>query len=180
MAQRVKNLATRKENWFWSLGQENPLEKGMAIHSSILAGRIPWTEEPGGLQSMGEQRVRHNWVINTFTFSLHMQLLNWQIATELLNKLLKKNSYWTSQSPSIRGWKWLSAYEKDSNKYSLSFSKAMLTLHHNIVQRHLDHLIFHRILLWFNINEIFLAGLSEQEEATILDALARHVHTNKR
>ena len=43
-----------------SLGQEDPLEKGMATHSSILAWRIPWTEEPGGLQSMGSQRVRHN------------------------------------------------------------------------------------------------------------------------
>ena len=44
-----------------SLGQEDPLEKEMATHASILAGRIPWTEEPGGLQSMGLQRVRHDW-----------------------------------------------------------------------------------------------------------------------
>ena len=43
-----------------SLGQEDPLEEGMAMHSSILAWRIPWTEEPGGLQSMGSQRVEHN------------------------------------------------------------------------------------------------------------------------
>ena len=43
-----------------SLGQEDPLEKGMATHSSVLAWRIPWTEEPGGLQSMGSQRVRHD------------------------------------------------------------------------------------------------------------------------
>ena len=47
------------ETWVRSLGQEDPLEKGMATHSSILAWRIPWTEEPGGLQSMGSQRVRH-------------------------------------------------------------------------------------------------------------------------
>ena len=46
--------------WVWPLGQEEPLEKEMAIHSSILAWEIPWTEEPGGLQSMGSQRVRHN------------------------------------------------------------------------------------------------------------------------
>ena len=45
----------------WSLGREDPLEKGMATHSSILTWKIPWTEEPGGLQSMGSQRVRHNW-----------------------------------------------------------------------------------------------------------------------
>ena len=45
----------------WSLSGEDPLEKGMATHSSILAWRIPWTEDPGGLQSMGSQRVRHDW-----------------------------------------------------------------------------------------------------------------------
>ena len=50
-----------------SLGQEDPLEEGMAIHSNILAWRIPWTEEPGGLQSIGSQRVRHDWATNTFT-----------------------------------------------------------------------------------------------------------------
>ena len=47
--------------WVQSLGQENPLEKEMAMHSSILAWKIPWTEEPGGLQSMGSQRVGHDW-----------------------------------------------------------------------------------------------------------------------
>ena len=49
------------ETWVWSLGWEDPLEKDMASHSSILAWRIPWTEEPGGLQSTGLQRVRHDW-----------------------------------------------------------------------------------------------------------------------
>ena len=53
----VKNLPAMQEIWVQSLGQENPLEKGMATYSSILAWRIPWTEEPGGLQSMGLQRV---------------------------------------------------------------------------------------------------------------------------
>ena len=54
------------EIWVQSLGQEDPLEKGMANHSSIFAWRIPWTEEPGGLQSMGSQRVRHNWATSIF------------------------------------------------------------------------------------------------------------------
>ena len=54
----------------WSLGQEEPLEESMATHSSILAWRIPWTEEPGRLLSMGSQRVRHDWVTNTFTFKV--------------------------------------------------------------------------------------------------------------
>ena len=59
----VKNLPTKQETWetqVRSLGQEDPLEEGMATHSSILAWRIPWTEEPGGLQSMGSQRVGHD------------------------------------------------------------------------------------------------------------------------
>ena len=60
MAQMVKNLPAVQETQVRSLGQEDPVEKGMAAHSSILAWRIPWTEEPGGLQSMGSQRVRHS------------------------------------------------------------------------------------------------------------------------
>ena len=57
MTQTVKNPPAIQETWVRSLGQEGPLEKGMATHSSILDWRIPWTEEPGGLQSMGSQRV---------------------------------------------------------------------------------------------------------------------------
>ena len=53
----VKNLPTLWETWVWSLGQEDPSEKGMATHSSILAWRIPWTEEPGGLHSMGRKEL---------------------------------------------------------------------------------------------------------------------------
>ena len=60
VAQRAKRLPPMRENWVRSLGQEDALEKEMATHSSILAWRIPWTEEPGGLQSMGSQRVGHN------------------------------------------------------------------------------------------------------------------------
>ena len=59
MAQRLKRLPARRETRVQFLGQEDPLEKEMAPHSSILARRIPWTEEPGGLQSMGSQRVGH-------------------------------------------------------------------------------------------------------------------------
>ena len=56
----VKNLPAMQETWARSLGREDPLEKGMAIHSSILAWRIPWTGEPDRLQFIGSQRVRHN------------------------------------------------------------------------------------------------------------------------
>ena len=57
VAELVKNLPTMQETWVQSLSQEDPLEKGMATHSSILAWRIPWAEEPGGLQSTGLQTV---------------------------------------------------------------------------------------------------------------------------
>ena len=56
----VKNLPELQETQVQSLGQEDPLEKGMATHSSILAWRIPWTEEPSGLQFIGLQRAGHN------------------------------------------------------------------------------------------------------------------------
>ena len=59
VAQLVKNLPAMQEMWVQSLGQEYPLEKEMATHSSILAWRIPWTEEPGGLQPVGSQTVRY-------------------------------------------------------------------------------------------------------------------------
>ena len=61
-AQMVKNLHVVQETWVQSMGQEDPLEKGMATHSSILAWKIPWTEEPCRLQSLGSQRVRLNCV----------------------------------------------------------------------------------------------------------------------
>ena len=60
VARMVKNLPATQEPQVQSLGWDNPLEKEMAIHSSILAQRIPWTEEPGRLQSMGAQRVGHD------------------------------------------------------------------------------------------------------------------------
>ena len=60
LAQTVKCLPAMQETWVRFLGREDPLEKEMAIHSSILAWKIPWTQEPDRLQSMGSQRVRHN------------------------------------------------------------------------------------------------------------------------
>ena len=60
MAQTVKRLSTVQETWVGSLGQEDPLEKEMTIHSSTIAWKIPWTEEPGRLQSVGSPRVGHD------------------------------------------------------------------------------------------------------------------------
>ena len=61
VAQMIKNLPAMQETWVLSLGWEDPLAKGMATYSSILVQKIPWREEPGGLQSMGLHRVGHNW-----------------------------------------------------------------------------------------------------------------------
>ena len=69
VAQLVKHLPAMWETWVWSLCWEDSLEKGKATHSNILAWRIPWTEEPGRLQSTGPQKVGHNWEI-----SLHFRL----------------------------------------------------------------------------------------------------------
>ena len=69
-AQTVKNLPAAQENSVQSMDWEDPLKKGMAIHSRILSWRMPWTKEPSRLQSMGLQRVGYNWVTNTFTFRI--------------------------------------------------------------------------------------------------------------
>ena len=75
VAQMIKNLPAMWETQVQSLGWEDPLEKGMATHPSILAWRIPWTEEPGGLRSVGLQRARHDWATNTF-----IQYLSWKMS----------------------------------------------------------------------------------------------------
>ena len=64
---QLRKIPAVQETWVWSLGREDPLEKGMATLSSILAWRISWTEELGRLQSIGLQRLRHDWATNTFT-----------------------------------------------------------------------------------------------------------------
>ena len=68
MAPLVKNLPAMQETWVQSLGWEDPLEKGLQCTPVFLPGESPWTEEPGRLQSMGLQRVRHDWATNPFTF----------------------------------------------------------------------------------------------------------------
>ena len=69
VAQMVKNPPAMLETGVWSLGWKDPLEKEMTIHTSTLAWRIPWIQEPAGLQSTGLQRVRHDWATNTHTTS---------------------------------------------------------------------------------------------------------------
>ena len=86
VAQRLKRVPPMQETWVQSLGQEDPLEKEMVTHSSILAWRIPWMEEPGRLQSMGSQRVGHDWVTS---------LALWRLNPALL-QLLTFNTPWES------------------------------------------------------------------------------------
>ena len=94
MAQRVKNLPAMQETWVRSLGCEDSLEKGMATHSSNPSRRIPWTEEPGGLQSMGLQRVIHDWATNTHsgTWTFNKKTLP-QVSNECSS--LRTLLYWT-------------------------------------------------------------------------------------
>ena len=75
VAQMVKNLPAMQETRIWSMAGEDPQEKGMATPSSILAWRIPWTEEPDSLQSMGLQRVGHNWLTNTHSLLMEHWLI---------------------------------------------------------------------------------------------------------
>ena len=93
VAQIVKNLPATWETWVQFLGQEDPLEKGLATHSSTLAWRIPRTMEPGGLQSRGSQRVGHDWVSNTTT-TTKIECANKEIYTLAGEKL----SYWNIKS----------------------------------------------------------------------------------
>ena len=93
----VKNLPAVQETQVWSLGREDSLEKGMAAHSSILAWRISWREEPGGLQSMGSQRVGHDWETNTFTFM-------WLLLCVSFCSIIKREEY--------KPWFWKTKYSQ--------------------------------------------------------------------
>ena len=81
VVQMVNNPSTMQETQVWFLGQEDPLQKSLAIHSGILAWTIPWTATPGRLQSMSSQRVRQDWVTNTFTFTTSMVPMAWHKAS---------------------------------------------------------------------------------------------------
>ena len=103
VTQTVKNLPAIWKTWVWSLGWKDPLEKGMATHNSILAWRMPWTGEPGGLRSMGSQRVRHDWVTNTFTLSCFS--LYWKLVPQrTLFPASFPNGCLFFQIPKVREW----------------------------------------------------------------------------
>ena len=96
VAQRVKSLPAMRETWDPSLGREDPQEKEMATHSSILAWRIPWMEEPGGLQSTGSQRVGHDRVTPpSLSFTMEHRVQLWR------NALWKQDDEMNRTIPSI-------------------------------------------------------------------------------
>ena len=109
VAQTVKKLPARQGTWVWSLGWEDPPEKGRATHSSILAWEIPWTEEPGRLQSMGSQRTGQDWVTNTFTFGWRVDswgvcsVKEWEVTVRNQGGVSKASGYHSSWHPFVFG-----------------------------------------------------------------------------
>ena len=100
VVEMVKNLPAVQETWIQSLGREDPLEKRMATHPNILAWRIPWAEEPGRLHPTGSQRVRHDWVTNTFTLMYGQGLPSrWFSLTHFISRGL------AHAVSKYRGWK---------------------------------------------------------------------------
>ena len=111
------------EIWVSSIGGEYPLEKGMASHSRILALRTPWTEELGGLQSMGSQRVRPDWVTNAFTSMLflnYMCILKWEKSHDLKKWFSNGNFKPWSNQASKKGICWIRSQgvNEDFQKHS--------------------------------------------------------------
>ena len=102
VAQTVKNLTAMQETWVWSLGWEDHLGEEMATYSGILAWRIPWTEEPGGLQSTGSQRVWHNWATNTHTHThTHTHKIGWD-RCQSLESQTESFVYWIQSCDKTR------------------------------------------------------------------------------
>ena len=118
----VKNSPAMQETWVQFLGQEHPLQKRMATHSSILAWRILWPEQPGGLQSMGTQRVRHNWVTNTFTFSLKSLSWSW-MSGETQPKEISKSEHALRTTSAQIPTKGSFIYHKPVNKLQMKGGK---------------------------------------------------------
>ena len=100
VVQMVKNLPAMQETQVQSLGQKDPLEKGMTTHSSILAWTVPWTEEPSGLQSMGLQRCGHDWVTNTCFLVFPMSANDIAVLSCNLNKFRSHPSFFFLHSTS--------------------------------------------------------------------------------
>ena len=107
VTQMIKNLPARQETWEGSLGREDPLEKEMAAHSSILAWRIPWTEGLGGIQSMGSQRGGHDWATSTFTFWIgQFSRIEVSMGCSECDQRYKKGNKVRIKNQRTKGWGW--------------------------------------------------------------------------
>ena len=140
MAQMVKRLSTMWETRVQSLGWEDPLEKEMAIHSSTIAWKIPWTEEPGRLQSMGSQRVGHDWAIFTRSQSKFVQFLLYYLVCHFSKELAKHGS-----RKSDNRWKYLDPYVHIKNQVRNQYILISL-LYFSIGKLWISNHLFH----WFN------------------------------
>ena len=106
MVQSVKHLLAMQETQVSSLGWQDTLQKEMTTHSSILAWRIPWTEEPGGLQPMGSQKAGHNQATNTLTFKYvigHLKMGSKALVSAKISPTRTGGYFWsTSESSTMR------------------------------------------------------------------------------
>ena len=97
----VKRLSTMRETWVQALGRADPLETEVTIHSRTIAWKIPWTEEPGRLQSVGSQRVRHNWATSLSPFTFFADKINVSnflcivYFIQILSLVFKQISFWS-------------------------------------------------------------------------------------
>ena len=121
MAQTVKSLPAMWEIWVWSLGWEDPLEKEMVTHSSILAWRILWTEEPGRLRSTGSQRVRHDWGTN-------FQFQGYRFSSLFLNSFVITHNSFPLPLPSPSNWLMLSHLLMFSSMIALKLKTKLTVL----------------------------------------------------
>ena len=156
-----------QETWVWSLGQEGSLEEGVVTHSSILAWRIPWTEEPGGLQSIESQRVGHDWHIRALSGYFLVSFLS-LAAVVAVNSVL-----WGFQS--VRLWLfhlslsysvWLKAFETGKLPSSSPFLHVwMPALGHHLVSSHSCFLILPRVSsdLWGSRSDGSYSVSAEEE-----------------
>ena len=112
VARTVKHLPTMRETRVWSLGREDPLEKEMATHSSIHAWKIPWTEEPGGLWSMGSQKVGHDWATSLLLFLSKRCLTNNK--KEMGTQMAKWSKYMNRKRKTWMAGKYINIYVNSS------------------------------------------------------------------
>ena len=141
----VKNLSAMQETWVLSLGWEDLFEKGMATHSSILAWRIQWTEEPGGLQTMGLQRVGHDWVTKHSSASTISFLLITLQSTSLA--LISLPSF--RVSPLKDTWFRIQHSCKQNSFFSLQKSFLIFwPWHHSFLHNFLEYVSYIHSFMW--------------------------------